>query len=171
MKRGSNTVIPYEDIDYELVELIKCINDVEGIETVECCCGHGVEPCQIWFVADSLKDVTHFIRDYLYRSSLWRIIIDITDVDIDENKWDSPTYLLETTCNDYYYTGVCIDNLTYKMKMKQLTQKKKTGWSIIHGVVSNKFYCTCGYIEIMDNSMNDWNYCPICGGMKMEESE
>ncbi len=119
MKRGSNTVIPYTDIDYELVELIKCMNNIEGIETVECCCGHGTEPCQIWFVADSVKDVTHFIHDYLYRSLLWRITIDITDVDIDENKWDNPIYLLETTCKDYYYTGVCIDNLTYKIKMKQ----------------------------------------------------
>ena len=47
--------------------------------------------------------------------------------------------------------------------------KKKTGWHIIDGRVSRKFCCSCGYIEIMDNSMNNWNYCPICGAAKMEE--
>lgn len=119
MKKGSNTVIPYDDIDKELVELIKCINNVKGIETVECCCGHGEAPCYIWFKADSIKDVTRFQHSYLYRSKLWRITVNMTDADIDESKWDDPTYLLETTCNDYYYTGVCIDNLTYKMKIKQ----------------------------------------------------
>ena len=116
MKKGSTTIIPYDDIDYELRDLIKLINNIDGLETVECCCGHGLEPCQIWFVADSIEDVTHFIRNYIYCSPLWRIVIDITDVDIDENKWNNPTYLLETTCKDYFYTGVCIDNLTYKMK-------------------------------------------------------
>lgn len=116
MKRGSTTIIPYDDIDYELKNLIKLINNVEGIETVECCCGHGKAPCQIWFEADSVEDVTQFIHKYLYRNNLWRITIDITDIDIDENRWNNPSYLLETTCNDYYYTGVCIDNLCYKMK-------------------------------------------------------
>ena len=48
--------------------------------------------------------------------------------------------------------------------------KKKTGWHIIDGRVSKKFCCSCGYIEIMDNSMNNWNYCPICGAAKMEEA-
>ena len=119
MKKGSTTKIPYDDIDYELRDLIKLINDIDGLETVECCCGHGGMPCHIWFKADSIEDVTRFQYKYLYRSRLWRISIDMTDVDIDENKWNDPRYLLETTCDDYFYTGVCIDNLTYKMKDKQ----------------------------------------------------
>ena len=123
MKRDSKTIVPYENIDYELVELIKCINEIDGIETTECCCGHGTSPCQIWFKADSIEDVTHFSYSYLYRNQLWRIVINLTDVDIDDNEWDNPTYLLETTCSDYFYTGVSIDNLKYRMKEKQREPK------------------------------------------------
>ena len=119
MKRDSKTIIPYEDIDYELVELIKCINEVEGIETKNCCCGHGTSPCQIWFKADSIEDVTHFIYNYLYCNPLWRIVFNLTDNEICDKEWNNPTYLLETTCSDYFYTGVSIDNLTYKMQEKQ----------------------------------------------------
>ena len=119
MKRDSKTIIPYEDIDCELVELIKCINEVDGIETTQCCCGHGTMPCQIWFEADSIEDVTHFIHNYLYGNPLWRIVINLTDNEIYDNEWDSPSYLLETTCSDYYYTGVSIDNLKYRMQQKQ----------------------------------------------------
>lgn len=118
MKKNSMTKIPYDDIDYELKDLIREINSIEGLETVECCCGHGIAPCEIWFKADSISDVTHFIHNYLYRNRLWKISVDITDVDIDENKWNEPTYLLETTCDDYYYVGLCIDNLVYRIKEK-----------------------------------------------------
>lgn len=119
MKKGSTTIIPYDDIDYELRNLIKLMNNIDGIETVECCCGHGEAPCYIWFKADSIEDVTRFQYKYLYGSRLWRISIDMTDIDIDENKWNDPRYLLETTCKDYFYTGVCIDNLTYKMMWRE----------------------------------------------------
>lgn len=122
MKRNSKTIIPYEDIDYELVELIKCINEVDGIETTECCCGHGTRPCQIWFKADSIEDITHFIDNYLYCNPLWRVVFSLTDIDIE---WSNPTYLLETTCSDYFYTGVSIDNLKYEMQQKQRELKKK----------------------------------------------
>lgn len=119
MKRNSKTIIPYKDIDYELVELIKCINEIDGIETTECCCGHGTMPCQIWLKADRTEDITHFSYNYLYCNPLWRIVINLTDNEIYDNEWNNPSYLLETTCSDYFYTGVSIDNLTYKMQQKQ----------------------------------------------------
>ena len=172
MKKGSNTIIPYDDIDYELRELIRCINDVDGIETIECCCGHGVRPCQIWFVADSIEDVTHFMHNYLYRSPLWRIVVDLSDADIDENKWDSQAYLLETTCYDYYYTGVCIDNLTYKIKMKNQNPNQNTAkWinkrfgSPVNGGSMSSLYCTCSncYKETLFPNKVVSNYCQNCG--------
>ena len=116
MLKGSTTVIQYLDIDYEIVELIKYINMFDGIETVESCCGHGEMPCQIWFKADSLEYVTRFIYKYLYRNPNWRVVINPTDKDFDEWEWANPTYLLETTFPDYYYTGLAIDNLTFKLK-------------------------------------------------------
>lgn len=36
-----NTIIPYDDIDKEIVSLCKALNSIDGIETVESCCEHG----------------------------------------------------------------------------------------------------------------------------------
>jgi len=113
MLKGSTTEIPYSDIDYELRKLIQYINEVDGIETSSCCSGHCKMPCQIRFYADSIECVTKFIHKYLYRNPNWRVVIDMSDTDIFNDKWDSPTYLLETTFPDYFYNGLAIDNLTY----------------------------------------------------------
>lgn len=40
MYKDSTTIIPYDDIDVEIRQLIRGINSVDGIETVECCFGH-----------------------------------------------------------------------------------------------------------------------------------
>lgn len=122
MLKGSTTEIPYTDpdepIDYEIRDLVKYINSVDGIETVNSCCGHGEKPCQIWFKADSIEDVTKFIHRFLYRNYNWRIIVDISDTEIDNKQWKNPTYLLESTITDCRYTYLAIENLTYRMKEK-----------------------------------------------------
>lgn len=119
MLRGSTIEIPYEDIDYEIRDLCRYINNVEGIETKESCCGHGKTPCQIWLKANKIEDITHFIYHYLYRNPNWRVQFCITDKDIDENQWKNPTYLLETTFPDYHYVGLAIDSLKKEMYIKQ----------------------------------------------------
>lgn len=121
MLKGSATVIPYNDIDYELRDLIKYINNIDGIETTECCCGHGKAPCQILFKADSMECLTKFWHKYFYRDSNWRIVLKMRDSDIDNGQWDKPTYLLETTIPDYFYVGLAIDSLTYYMCIKEIT--------------------------------------------------
>ena len=123
MLKGNTTVIPYNDIDYELRKLIRSMNDIDGIETISCCCGHGEAPCFIRFKADSLECVTKFIHKYLYCNSTWRIVLAMSDVDIDNGEWNNPTYLLETTFPDYYYVGMAIDNLTYRLKESEKFQK------------------------------------------------
>ncbi len=40
--------------DVECVALVDAMNEVNGIATIESCCGHGETPFRIWFVADSL---------------------------------------------------------------------------------------------------------------------
>lgn len=116
MLKDSNTVIPYDNIDYEIRDLIRYINSIDGIETVESCCGHGKRPCSIWFKADDIGSVTRFIYRYLYRNNNWRIKIVMSDNDIDEKQWENPSYLLETTFPNHYYVGLAIDNLTYILK-------------------------------------------------------
>ena len=118
MLKDSKTIIPYDDIDYEIRELVKCMNSIDGIETTSSCCGHLKMPCLIYFKADNTETVTKFIHKYLYCNKLWRVSFNMTDIDIDNGEWDKPTYLLETTFPDYFYVGLVIDNLTYKMQQK-----------------------------------------------------
>ena len=111
------TLEPNEQpIDYEIRELIEYMNRVDGIRSVNSCCGHGEMPCQIWFKADNIECVTRFIHKYLYCNPNWRIVLSVTDAEIDSNEWDNPTYLLETTLLDYQYVGLAIDNLTYSFR-------------------------------------------------------
>lgn len=116
MLKGSTTEIPYSDIDYEIRDIIRYINEIDGIETTESCCGHNEYPCRIWFRADNTECLTHFWYDYFYGNPNWRIALDMTDVDIDDGLWNKPTYLLETVFLDCYYNGLAIDNLTYRIK-------------------------------------------------------
>lgn len=125
MLKNSTTEIPYSNIDYEIRDLIRYINDVDGIETTECCCGHEEMPCLIYFKADSIECVTKFISKYLYRDRNWRITINLTDSEIGNSEWNNPTYLLEGTISDYHYVGLAIDNLTKEMYIKQNETKAK----------------------------------------------
>ena len=116
MLKGSTTKIPYDDIDYELRDVIRYMNSIDGIETTECCCGHGENPCYVWFKADNAECLSKFWHKYLYCDNNWHIVFYMSDTDIDNGEWDKPTYLLETTFPDYYYVGMAIDNLKYRMK-------------------------------------------------------
>lgn len=51
-----------KDTDYECIDLCNAVNSIEGLETVGSCCGHGITPYRIWFVAKSLKP----LPDLLY---------------------------------------------------------------------------------------------------------
>lgn len=43
---------PPEDLDPEVRELCIALNSLEGIQTTNSCCGHGVRPLRIWFDVD-----------------------------------------------------------------------------------------------------------------------
>ena len=119
MLKGSTTKIPYDDIDYEIRDLCRYINNVDGIETTSSCCGHGEMPCLIYFKADNTESLTKFWRKYLYRNPNWHIVLNMSDTEIDNKEWDKPTYRLETTFPDYYYVGLAIDSLKDGMYIKQ----------------------------------------------------
>ena len=50
-------------------------------------------------------------------------------------------------------------------------QEPKTGWHIAHGMYEDRFWCSCGYIEIIDSNTSKWNYCPNCGAKMVEQKE
>ena len=54
----TDAIIPYEDIDEEIIDLCRAFNDIDGIETVESCCGHGKETCKIWFIVRDIKTLS-----------------------------------------------------------------------------------------------------------------
>ena len=55
-------------------------------------------------------------------------------------------------------------------ELPSVTQKSGK-WHIAHGWYEDRFWCSCGYIRIMDSRMNEWKYCPVCGGAKMVEPQ
>ena len=62
------------------------------------------------------------------------------------------------------YAGI---SEAYKMAIEALEQaNEKTSWHIAHGMYEDRFWCSCGYIKIMDSSMTEWKYCPNCGAKK-----
>ena len=49
-----------EPLDYEISELVKLINCVDGIRTTNSCFGHNKSPIRICGIADSIADLNKF---------------------------------------------------------------------------------------------------------------
>ena len=71
-----NTNIPYNKIDKELVVLIKLLNNISGIKTTSCCCGHGKEPCSICIAIKDLSIINKFCFNYLNPFYGWHFEIE-----------------------------------------------------------------------------------------------
>lgn len=126
MLRGSHTKIPYSDIDYEIRDLIKYINNVEGIETYGCCCGHGNAKAWVTLLADSIEDLNKFMYDYFYSNEGWEISLYQTDVDVDNKDWSKMNFMLHTTdLIDYKYVDLAISNVTKLFYIKQHEEMTK----------------------------------------------
>lgn len=52
--RKSSLTCGRSNMDRECIELCEALNQIEGIRTVESCCGHGKSAYCIWLVTDSL---------------------------------------------------------------------------------------------------------------------
>ena len=60
-------------LDKEVVPLVDALNAMEGVVTVESCCGHGKDPFYIWFYAESVDTVRPLFELVSTRRG-WRII-------------------------------------------------------------------------------------------------
>lgn len=67
------SVLPWEseDMDAECIPLCRAMNAIEGIRTVESCCGHGVGPHRIFFKAASIGNLTSILK--ATHSSGWKV--------------------------------------------------------------------------------------------------
>ena len=117
MLREKKSIIPYSEIDYEIRDIVRIMNSIDGIETVESCSGHDKGPCHIFFVADSIEDVTKFMYSHLYCNTAWRVSLVLTDTMIDTRTWDKPIFLLESTILDYSFNYMVIDNLLLSWRL------------------------------------------------------
>ena len=124
MIRNSKSEIPYNDIDYEIRNLVKYINNVDGIETYGSCCGHGEGRAWIILLADSIEDINKFMYTYFYCNDGWEISLYMTDVDIDNKDWSKLRFMLHTVI-DYEYVDLAISNVTKLFYIKQHEEMTK----------------------------------------------
>ena len=109
------------DLDYEIQDLIKCINKVPGIETVESCFGHNKMHCMIWCKAQSIEALNNFIYDYFYRDDLWEIKLYISDMQIDDKKLDKEIrFILESRYKKFPTVDLMVNELTKRFKLYQI---------------------------------------------------
>lgn len=79
MYKNSTTVIPYDDIDKEIVELCKALNNIDGVETTSSCCGHNEEVCYIWFKVENIKVFNKLLFHCFNHEWFWMIQADTGD--------------------------------------------------------------------------------------------
>ena len=105
-------MIPYDEIDTEIVDLVRALNAIDGIETNSSCFGHGTEPCTIWFWVygwDALKKLTQ----KLAYETRWILRADLYGQNETNNGQDRLLFVLDSRTIDYK------DNLTV---VKRITQ-------------------------------------------------
>lgn len=81
-----NTIIPYDEIDKEIVELCRALNSIDGIETIESCCGHGKEKCRIYFTINNINLLNRLCFHCFNHEDFWKIRVDTGDPNRRSNK-------------------------------------------------------------------------------------
>lgn len=69
-------------LDKECEKLVKTLNEMDDIATVESCCGHLKEPYRIWFLSNSFSAIGILYRsvDRRYSDGKWRIEVGCSDM-------------------------------------------------------------------------------------------
>ena len=101
------------DVDIEIRELVELINQVEGVETTQCCFGHNEKPCQIYLRIKDLKTANEFIKKFFYFDALWRLVL-IFDETGERDK--ELQFVLESKYFNYPTVNLMADNLTYRFR-------------------------------------------------------
>ena len=123
MYRNSQTEIDYDDIDFEIRDLVRYINQIDGIETESSCCGHNEKPCMIWFKVETISDLTNLLFNLFDGDCLWKLEFDVMDVHKD---WGDIHILLTSgNIKDYPTVNLMIDNLTYRFREYLYDNKEK----------------------------------------------
>lgn len=105
-------------IDNECIALCRALNDLDGVETEECCCGHTKYPYRIWFRCNnfiSLAIIARAIdRRYCGTKFIWSLTSETSDIhpcflfrldslDKFDNSYDMLKDATEIVKNIYYW--------------------------------------------------------------------
>lgn len=75
-----NSTFNMEEVDKEIQDLVKKLNQIDGISTTESCFGHGVAPVRVWLYLDINRIqpiLFYFFNNGFY---LFRFILETADV-------------------------------------------------------------------------------------------
>jgi len=71
----------YGKMDKEVINLCNAINEIEGLETIESCSGHGKDTFRIFFIVTRIKSLPillyylrHFGKD-CHSPNVWRCVV------------------------------------------------------------------------------------------------
>lgn len=111
----------YEQIDEEIRPLIKLMNKIKGIYTVESCVGNNTSPCRIWFYVDKFETLHKFCFYCLNCTSRsWKVCYDTGDIHRSNHK----LFYLESCKKDIDTIKVLIYNLCQSIERELLNLNK-----------------------------------------------
>lgn len=100
-----------DDIDEELRSFIVVANQINGLKTLSCCCGHGKDKCRIWMAFKDIKTINYFIFTFLNPFYNWSFRLENNIV----RNQDYITVCLESPTIDYALNREQINELALKI--------------------------------------------------------
>ena len=100
------------EVDKELRSLIMTMNEIPGLYTIECCVGHGKQPCRIWFKTYNFEVLREFCFNCLNCWKQWKICYDNIDIHRDEHF----SFYLESTTSDMKVIGDIVKHLEQNIR-------------------------------------------------------
>lgn len=100
------------EVDKELRSLIMTMNEITGLYTIECCVGHGKQPCRIWFKTYNFEVLHKFCFNCLNCWKQWKICYDNGDIHRDEHF----SFYLESTTSDMKVIGDIVKQLEQNIR-------------------------------------------------------
>lgn len=112
-KNFANIEVKYDldDIDEELRAFIVVVNQIDGVKTLSCCCGHGKDKCRVYIAFKDVKTINHFIFTFLNPFYNWSFRMENNIV----RDQDYLTVCLESPTIDYMLNREQINELTLKI--------------------------------------------------------
>ena len=108
-------MINYELLDKECVDLCKALNAMDGVRTVESCCGHLRSRYNIFLKCDNFSTLAKIARsvDRNYSDGKWELLVDSSDQEPCFNFWlrSKDTFKSENDMNES--VNSLIENLIY----------------------------------------------------------